>query len=312
MSHNKQFACSVLTNLLYKKRQNTNEDDYWSLSYTADCMLEKQPTLKKNLEKYWEAKPRRISKTLLVQEMSKLISFVRKMPISDRKYFAQKGEYTYYASYGGCIHKADVDFAEENMERCINIFHKDMELKTKAWSRFHKLESFVLDDERYKAKLFRKRKLSADDFMYIEDIFCFFKERYDAVNETKLYFSNKRFFKKSKKRLFAFHIKTSGCYYSIDWSYPSSNEFYIVCSHLNEDGAKKGLLYLYNNNSLVQGVIKNLSKNKIDMLDVKNVSIKRVEPSSEVVQKAKQNLQERFCPSYNNSYGYYFLSIERE
>jgi hypothetical protein len=302
----KVYASLVLMGILFDKSENKDRD-FFDISWEADAMLSRQPTLKNNLEKYWKDKPRTIPKDLLIKDMQKLIKFIKKFPISDRKYFGHgNGEYIIYPAYDGWVHKEDVDFIDENLEKYIGIFCRDIDFITGGWRHFHYVESHVLSGDEFKKKFFRKRKLKSKDFSDIQDVIRFFKERFDYFNKEKKYFSNKRLFKKSKKQLFVFHVTTKGSYWSIDWSYSSENDFYIIVSHIDEQGAKDSLISIYSNN-LVQGIIKKLSKNKIDQLNIKDVTIERVEANQENILKAKDNLKARWNPSYNN-YGSFFKS----
>jgi len=119
-------------------------------------------------------------------------------------------------------------------------------------------------------------------------------------------YKNKYKYKKMKKKLFLFNVKTSGDYFNYDWCETNTNEFPIIISHIDKNLAKRSLYTTYNNWTLYDWLIKDFWKRTINQIN--SVIIKDEILNKENIKKAIEYKNKIYKNKYFH-YGEIFLNL---
>jgi hypothetical protein len=301
----KEFFSIELTSLILDKHEG-DDFEYFNASMLAYDIQARCPQLKENLESWWKNYPISIDPDLIKAEVSRLIKWVKKFPVSNRKYINSKKR---YPSYGKHVHVEDVEATERALETNLELFNRPFNPSgTFIIDDYYWLRDFVepMGDHFYKEKILRMRKPKLEDWMHVEEVFRFFGSRVKQVADEKQYHLNKREFKKAKKNIYVFQVDTIGTRMSLDWFEKGENHFKVVVSHLSKELAKNSLFTTYNDGNLIDGLVKDLSHNKIDQLTPDFMKITLLESTKENIEEAVKHRKNMWSPKYDQ-YGRFFL-----
>lgn len=302
-----KYISHELYDLVKKKNY---KKDYFEVMSICDDISYRNVWLGNNLEEYWKKQMKYVDKNVLIEEVKKLVSFVKRFPIKDREYWNSKKK---YPSYWWWIHKEIVDFVEDNLEKNIDMFYREMDFKISYLDEFHKIHSHCNSENYYfkKNTLNRIKKPSwGKHWTHIFDLLKFFPDRYKAIEREKAMYKNKRIFWKSKKKNFLFNVKTSWSYFSSDRTDNHSNDYNIIISHIDKEQAKKCMYHCYSKDewwNLYDWLIKDLWKEEIHRLN--SFSITEIEKNNENIGKAIKNKKEKYMSKYFH-YGRIFEELQ--
>lgn len=294
----KEFFEIELHSLIFdKEKRKCNTDyDFDSLWFDTDQkaheLSEKYPLLEKNLESKWKNDLQVIPKEILKSSLNRLIQFIKKQPL-DNFTLNWNVELCYWWN----IKKKDIDFIESELDNNIDLFRRDMVFKTSAWDTFHSLYSHCYSNIWYLKMLYRKRKLSSDDWRYIRGVIEYFWSRMDNFEREKDYFYKKRVYKKSKKNVYVFNIDVKA--QIDDWGDRLSeyqDNFNIVISHKSKDLAEEMLLRLkdyWENYKSITWLIKEFCSSWV-ILSENQVKLVLLSNTKENINKAKDFLSKKY------------------
>ena len=280
------------------------EHDYFSYMNKISNFEKKYP---KVIKGFYENYDFTIKQELLQEKMGRLLKFIKKFPILERKRFWEdKTELAYWQEF---LVK-QIDFIEKQLKENPELFCKYREYYGGIRDDFHKLYTYCkTENKNFIKKLFWKRKaksLTLNERYYIKGILDFFQERVKRLEEEKNLYSNKRKFKKQKKKVFVFEVEISWIKISLDYAHIIKEKFPLIISHFDEKQARESIYYTYGEN-LYDGLIKDLSKSEINQIN--KLKITKLETNKENIKKALEYKKENFWHSKYFPYGRIFKEM---